>query len=77
MSISTYFRPNIHQNGPEILGVNIFIPSPISTIFEFFVRIIDFIPKSLDFFMRIPKNIKILLGIEKLEFVLIIVLQQF
>jgi hypothetical protein len=22
MSISTYFRPNIHQNGPEILGVN-------------------------------------------------------
>jgi hypothetical protein len=23
MSISTYFRPNIHQNGPEILGVNI------------------------------------------------------
>jgi hypothetical protein len=23
MSISTYFRPNIHQNGPEILGVKI------------------------------------------------------
>jgi hypothetical protein len=23
MSISTYFRPNIHQNGPEILGVNL------------------------------------------------------
>jgi hypothetical protein len=22
MSISTYFRPSIHQNGPEILGVN-------------------------------------------------------
>jgi hypothetical protein len=22
MSISTYYRPNIHQNGPEILGVN-------------------------------------------------------
>jgi hypothetical protein len=22
MSISTYFRPNIHQNGPKILGVN-------------------------------------------------------
>jgi hypothetical protein len=22
MSISTYFRPNIHQNSPEILGVN-------------------------------------------------------
>jgi hypothetical protein len=22
MSISTYFRPNIHQNGLEILGVN-------------------------------------------------------
>jgi hypothetical protein len=22
MSISTYLRPNIHQNGPEILGVN-------------------------------------------------------
>jgi hypothetical protein len=22
MSISTYFRLNIHQNGPEILGVN-------------------------------------------------------
>jgi hypothetical protein len=21
MSISTYFKPNIHQNGPEILGV--------------------------------------------------------
>jgi hypothetical protein len=21
MSISTYFRPNIHQNGPENLGV--------------------------------------------------------
>jgi hypothetical protein len=21
MSISTYFRPNIHQNGPEIIGV--------------------------------------------------------
>jgi hypothetical protein len=21
MSISTYFRPNIHQNGPQILGV--------------------------------------------------------
>jgi hypothetical protein len=21
MSISTYFRPDIHQNGPEILGV--------------------------------------------------------
>jgi hypothetical protein len=21
MSISTYFRSNIHQNGPEILGV--------------------------------------------------------
>jgi hypothetical protein len=24
MSISTYFRPNIHQNGSEILGVNAF-----------------------------------------------------
>jgi hypothetical protein len=23
MSISTHFRPNIHQNGPEILGVKI------------------------------------------------------
>jgi hypothetical protein len=22
MSIRTYFRPSIHQNGPEILGVN-------------------------------------------------------
>jgi hypothetical protein len=22
MSISTYFRPNIHQKGPEILGVH-------------------------------------------------------
>jgi hypothetical protein len=21
MTISTYFKPNIHQNGPEILGV--------------------------------------------------------
>jgi hypothetical protein len=24
MSISTYFKPNIHQNGPEILEVNKF-----------------------------------------------------
>jgi hypothetical protein len=24
MSRSTYFRPNIHQNGPEIFGVNAF-----------------------------------------------------
>jgi hypothetical protein len=23
MSISTYFRPNIHQNGPEILEVKL------------------------------------------------------
>ena len=23
MSVSTHFRPNIHQNGPEILGVKI------------------------------------------------------
>jgi hypothetical protein len=23
MSISSYFRPNIHQNSPEILGVNL------------------------------------------------------
>jgi hypothetical protein len=23
MSIIKYFRPNIHQNGPEILGVNL------------------------------------------------------
>jgi hypothetical protein len=23
MLISTYFRPNIDQNGPEILGINI------------------------------------------------------
>jgi hypothetical protein len=23
MSVSTYFRPNIHQNGPEILGVKV------------------------------------------------------
>jgi hypothetical protein len=23
MSINTYFRPNIHQNGPEILGVKL------------------------------------------------------
>jgi hypothetical protein len=23
MSISTYFKPNIHQNGPEILGVKV------------------------------------------------------
>jgi hypothetical protein len=22
MSINKYFRPNIHENGPEILGVN-------------------------------------------------------
>jgi hypothetical protein len=26
MSTSTYFRPNIHQNGPEILGVNTCVP---------------------------------------------------
>jgi hypothetical protein len=26
MSICTYLRPNIHQNGLEILGVNIFLP---------------------------------------------------
>jgi hypothetical protein len=25
MSISTYLRPNIHQNGLEILRVNIFL----------------------------------------------------
>jgi hypothetical protein len=25
MSISTYFRPNIHQNGPKILGVKNFL----------------------------------------------------
>jgi hypothetical protein len=25
MSISTYLMPNIHQNGLEILGVNIFL----------------------------------------------------
>jgi hypothetical protein len=31
MSISTYFRPNILQNGPEILGVNMVI----STLFAF------------------------------------------
>jgi hypothetical protein len=24
MSTSTYFRPNIHKNGPEILGVNLY-----------------------------------------------------
>jgi hypothetical protein len=24
MSISTYFRPNIHQNGPEILEVKLY-----------------------------------------------------
>jgi hypothetical protein len=23
MLISTYFKPNIHQNGPEILGVKV------------------------------------------------------
>jgi hypothetical protein len=28
MSISTYFRSNIHQNGPEILGVK--LPFPLS-----------------------------------------------
>jgi hypothetical protein len=27
MSISTYFRPNIHQNGPEILGVKAYAGS--------------------------------------------------
>jgi hypothetical protein len=27
MSISTYFRPNIHQDGPKILGIN----SPMKT----------------------------------------------
>jgi hypothetical protein len=26
MSISTYLRPNINQNGLEILRVNIFLP---------------------------------------------------
>jgi hypothetical protein len=30
MSISTYFRPNIHQNGPEILGINPSIILPAS-----------------------------------------------
>ena len=29
MSISTYFKPNIHQNSPEILGVNGLLPSPL------------------------------------------------
>jgi hypothetical protein len=29
MSISTYFRPNIHQNGPKILGVNNFCSNKI------------------------------------------------
>jgi hypothetical protein len=33
MSISTYLRPNIHQNGLEILGVNIFLHcSAVQTI---------------------------------------------
>jgi hypothetical protein len=31
MSISTCFRPNIHQNGPEILGVKLFLPPPINS----------------------------------------------
>jgi hypothetical protein len=30
MSINTYFRPNIHQNGPEILGVNLDVNFNIS-----------------------------------------------
>jgi hypothetical protein len=29
MSISTYFRPNIHQNGPEILGVKAIAIIPV------------------------------------------------
>jgi hypothetical protein len=29
MSKSTYFRPNIHQNGPEILEVNTFTTDKI------------------------------------------------
>jgi hypothetical protein len=28
MSVSTYLRPNIHQNGLEILGVNFFFIVP-------------------------------------------------
>jgi hypothetical protein len=26
MSISTYSKPNIHQNSPQILGANICVP---------------------------------------------------
>jgi hypothetical protein len=37
MSISTYLRPNIHQNGPEILGVKLhtdsMTPTPCSSQF--------------------------------------------
>jgi hypothetical protein len=31
MSISTYFRPNIHKNGPEILGVKDFKTLALTT----------------------------------------------
>jgi hypothetical protein len=44
MSTSTYFRPNIHQNGPEILGVknvmynqsfvSLFIPNKENLLYE-------------------------------------------
>jgi hypothetical protein len=36
MSISTYFKPNIHQNGPEILGVNQLGCYKIKLILQFF-----------------------------------------
>jgi hypothetical protein len=34
MSISTYLRPNIHQNGPEILGVKTTEKSNKKLVFE-------------------------------------------
>jgi hypothetical protein len=30
MSISTYFKPNIHQNGPEVLGVKVVVLIPVN-----------------------------------------------
>jgi hypothetical protein len=34
MSISTYFKPNIHENGPEILGVNMYNSFMVSKVFH-------------------------------------------
>jgi hypothetical protein len=42
MSISTYFRPNIHQNGPEILGVYPQNLKDITEVDELLNAIFDF-----------------------------------